>query len=64
MVVVDSRKKRDGTYIENVGTYHPLEAEEKEIELKEDRIKDWLGKGARPSRTVKELLNKKGIAIS
>ncbi len=64
MVVVDSRKKRDGAYIENVGTYHPIETEENEIEIKEDKIKEWLAKGARPSRTVKNLLNKKGIAIS
>lgn len=63
VIVVDSRKKRDGAYIENVGVYHPIEKEESEIDLREDRIKEWLEKGARPSRTVKQLLNKKGIAM-
>jgi small subunit ribosomal protein S16 len=63
LIVVDSRKKRDGAYIENVGVYHPLENDEKQTELKEDKIKEWLGKGARPSRTVKDLLNKNGITI-
>lgn len=63
IVVVDSRKKRDGAYIENVGVYHPLEKEEEETRLDEERIRDWLSKGARPSHTVKVLLNKKGIQV-
>ena len=63
MVVVDSRKKRDGSYIENLGVYHPLEKEENEVKLNEERIKEWLSKGARPSHTVKVLLNKKGINV-
>ncbi len=60
---MDSRKKRDGAYIENLGVYHPLEKEENEIKLNEERIKDWLSKGASPSHTVKILLNKKGIQL-
>ena len=63
LIVVDSRKKRDGAYIENVGVYHPLENEEDETKLDEERIRDWLSKGARPSQTVKVLLNKKGIQV-
>ncbi len=63
VVVMDSRKKRDGAYIENLGVYHPLEKEENEIKLNEERIKDWLSKGASPSHTVKILLNKKGIQL-
>lgn len=63
MVVVDSRKKRDGAYIENLGIYHPLEKEENEVKLNEERIREWLSKGARPSHTVKILLNKKGIHV-
>jgi small subunit ribosomal protein S16 len=60
---MDSRKKRDGAFIENLGVYHPLEEEERETKLNEERIRDWLSKGARPSHTVKVLLNKKGIQI-
>lgn len=63
IVVVDSRKKRDGAYLENLGIYHPLNNEDEQVELKEERIKDWLSKGARPSHTVRVLLNKKGIQI-
>jgi small subunit ribosomal protein S16 len=63
VIAVDSRKKRDGAYIENLGTYQPLEKEETQVDLKEDRIRDWLNKGARPSRTVKILLNRKGIQL-
>jgi small subunit ribosomal protein S16 len=63
VVVVDSRKKRDGAFIENVGVYQPLEKEEDETKLNEERIREWLGKGARPSHTVKVLLNKNGIQV-
>lgn len=63
IIVVDSRKKRDGAFLENLGIYHPLNREDQQVELKEDRIREWLKKGARPSHTVKILLNKKGIEI-
>ena len=63
IVVMDSRKPRDGRTIEELGYYHPIEAEDKQVELKEEKIKDWLSKGARPSGTVKKLLNKNNITI-
>ena len=40
IVVMDSRKPRDGRTIEEVGFYHPIAVEEKQILLKEDRIKE------------------------
>jgi small subunit ribosomal protein S16 len=40
-----------------VGFYHPIEIEEKQLTIKEDRIREWLGKGAQPSDTVRKLLN-------
>ena len=58
VVVVDSRKPRDGRTIEEVGLYHPIEVEEKQFSIKEDRVREWLGKGAKPTDTVKRLLNK------
>ncbi len=61
IVVMDSRAPRDGRTIDEVGTYHPVEAEDRQVSLKEDKIRDWLGKGARPSPTVKRLLNKNNI---
>ena len=63
IVVMDSRAPRDGRTIDEVGIYHPIEAEDKQVELKEEKIKDWLSKGARPSGTVKKLLNKNNITI-
>ena len=57
IVVTDSRSPRDGRTIEEVGFYHPIEIAEKQLSVKEDRIREWLGKGARPSDTVRKLLN-------
>ena len=63
IVVMDSRAPRDGRTLEEVGLYHPIEAEDKQVVLKEDRIKEWISKGAQPSATVKKLLNKREIFI-
>jgi small subunit ribosomal protein S16 len=63
IVVMDSRAPRDGRAIEEVGIYHPIETEDKQLFLKEDKVKEWLGKGARPTLTVKRLLNKNNITI-
>lgn len=63
IVVMDSRTPRDGRAIDEVGYYHPIEAEDKQVVLKEEKIKDWFKKGARPTDTVKRLLNKKGITL-
>jgi small subunit ribosomal protein S16 len=57
IVVMDSRSPRDGRAIEEVGFYHPIEIEEKQIQVKEDRVREWLDKGAQPSDTVRKLLN-------
>ena len=64
LVVMDSRAPRDGRAIEEVGLYHPIEQEENQIRIKEDRIKAWLQRGARPSPTVRRLLNKKDVHIT
>ena len=51
VVVADSRKPRDGRYIERVGTYNPMVAKDhpERLKLDDERIKYWLGVGARPS---------------
>ena len=61
IVVMDSRAPRDGRSLEEIGFYHPIEVEEKQIFIKDDRMKEWLEKGARPSNTVKRLLKRKNI---
>jgi small subunit ribosomal protein S16 len=59
IVVVDSRSPRDGRVIEEVGLYHPIEKEDKQIAIKRDRVKEWLEKGATPTDVVKRILNSK-----
>ncbi|HEX3929703.1 MAG TPA: 30S ribosomal protein S16 [Nocardioides sp.] len=55
IVVVDSRKKRDGKVIEEIGLYHPKE-DPSYIRVDADRAKYWLGVGAQPSEAVAQLL--------
>ncbi len=64
IVVTDSRNPRDGRTLEEVGFYHPIEIAEKQISVREDRIREWLGKGARPSDTVRKLLNNINFRIA
>ncbi len=62
IVVADSRSPRDGRFIEEIGTYNPMETPFR-ITLKEDRFKYWLRTGAIPSETVRSLLKKGGVNI-
>jgi small subunit ribosomal protein S16 len=55
IVVVDSRKKRDGKVIEEIGKYHPKE-DPSLIEVTSDRAQYWLGVGAQPSEAVARIL--------
>lgn len=59
--IADSHAPRDGRFIETVGTYNPLVADENQVTLKEERIMDWLEKGAQPSDTVRNILSKAGV---
>ena len=63
IVVSDSRAPRDGRTLEEIGLYHPIEAEKKQISLKEDRIVEWLSKGALPTDRVKRILNQNQIFL-
>jgi small subunit ribosomal protein S16 len=55
IVVVDSRKKRDGKVIEEIGKYHPKE-NPSYIDVVSDRAQYWLGVGAQPSEAVAKIL--------
>src|SRR6478672_6787236 len=59
VVVVDSRKKRDGKVLEEIGKYHPKE-EPSFIEVTSDRAQYWLGVGAQPSEAVEAILKVTG----
>jgi small subunit ribosomal protein S16 len=60
VVVADSRYPRNGSFIEEIGSYNPL-TEPAEIKIDADKAKDWIVKGAQPTETVKALLKKSGI---
>ena len=55
LVVKERRSKRDGKYIENLGTYNPM-VNPAEVVLNHDRINYWIGVGAQPTDTVKSLI--------
>lgn len=59
IVVADSRTKRDGRVIEEIGKYHPTE-EPSLIEVKSDRAQYWLGVGAQPTEQVLAILKVTG----
>ena len=58
IVASDSRVKRDGKYLELIGTHDPIQ---KETKINEEIALKWLSLGAQPSDTVKNLLSKQGI---
>jgi small subunit ribosomal protein S16 len=55
IVVKEKRSKRDGAYLENLGTYNPTR-NPAEIKLKMDRVHHWIEKGAQPTGTVGRLI--------
>ena len=60
IVVVDSRKARDGEYIDKIGHYDPT-TNPAEIVIDNDKAKDWLAKGVQPTETVRALLLNAGV---
>ncbi len=62
LVAADSRSPRDGRFIEEIGYYNPL-THPATVELNEERAMYWLGVGAIPTKTVKNLLSRKGLIL-
>jgi small subunit ribosomal protein S16 len=60
VVIADSRSPRDGKFIEIVGRYNP-QTDPSTIELKEDKVREWLAKGAQPTDSVRKLLKTQGL---
>ncbi|MBR4800678.1 MAG: 30S ribosomal protein S16 [Clostridia bacterium] len=60
IVAIDSRKARDGEYIDQIGFYNPV-SDPKQIVIDADKAKEWLAKGAQPTATVSGLLKQQGI---
>ena len=63
VVVADQRSPRDGRFIETVGQYNP-QTSPSTIKLDEERIRDWLAKGAQPTDQVRKLLRTQGIDVA
>ena len=59
-VVMDSRNKRDGAYIDSLGRYNPI-AKPFEIEIDEEKVFMWLGRGAQLSDGARGILSKVGV---
>ena len=62
LIVIDSRKKRDGAAIEQVGWYNPISTDNS-YEINDERILHWLGEGAIPSDAVKKIMRQEGLSL-
>ena len=62
LIVIDSRKRRDGAAIEQIGWYNPIDPKHS-YEIMDDRILYWLGEGAIPSNAVKKIMKREGLAL-
>ena len=62
IVAADGRYKRDGRFLEKLGTYNP-NTDPITVDMKEPRVMYWLGVGATPTDTVRNLLSRKGIML-
>ena len=61
MVAMDSRNRRDGAAIEELGWYNPIDPNHS-YDLKDERILHWLGEGAQPTDAAKKLLRRAGLS--
>ena len=60
IVVQNSEARRDGKFLEIVGTYNPM-TEPNELTIQQDKLQSWLDKGAEPTTTVKSLLARNAV---
>ncbi|PIE57487.1 MAG: 30S ribosomal protein S16 [Desulfobulbus propionicus] len=57
IIVADSQAPRDGKFLDIVGTYDPMQ-EPAAIKIDQEKLNDWVGKGAKPTATVQSLIKK------
>lgn len=60
VIVIDSREKRDGAFIDQVGLYQPIVGSNQFV-INEEKVLSWLKKGAQPTPTILKLLKKNGV---
>jgi small subunit ribosomal protein S16 len=63
MVAADSRRQRDGRFLEILGHYNPL-SQPYELVIHKDKVENWLSKGAQPSEQAASLLRSLGIPLT
>jgi small subunit ribosomal protein S16 len=63
IVVKEKKSKRDGAYLENLGTYNPTR-QPAEINLKPERVQYWIAKGAQPTDTVRRLIKQAAKSVA
>ncbi|HOC28476.1 MAG TPA: 30S ribosomal protein S16 [Treponemataceae bacterium] len=63
IVVQDAREPRDGRTIEELGIYHPIAAEDKQVSFDSDKVRKWINNGAQPTDTVRGLLNRNNFTL-
>ncbi len=63
IVVMDTRNSRDGKTIDEVGFYHPIETEDKQVTFNAEKVKSWVANGATATDTVRRLLNKQSFSF-
>jgi small subunit ribosomal protein S16 len=60
---MDKMAPRDGKVIEELGYYHPIETDEKQVKLNCEKARIWLSKGATVTGTVHKIFNKSNITV-
>lgn len=63
IVVAERRERRDGDFIEMVGSYNP-HSDPPVVKVDSDRVKDWISKGAQPSEAAEKVLRRAGVISS
>lgn len=58
IVVADSRARKEGRFIEMIGTYDPAQEDSENCKIDLEKVDSWIGKGAQPSDTVRSLIKK------
>ncbi len=61
IVATDSRRPRDGQYLELIGTYSPIDVEENQVKVNKEVALKWLNQGAVPTDTVRNIFSREGI---
>lgn len=61
IVAATNTRKRDGQFLEIVGLYHPVAAEDSQVRLDKEKVNSWLEKGAEPTLIVKNILKREKV---